>query len=203
MDQSVIPWKDRLEVSITCSRKIKGGNYVQIATIDKNGLPNCRTVVFRGLMTSSSIYYQNSMKMITDSRSEKVNQIQFSPFAELVWWFSQSSEQYRISGNIQIVSEETEDEELVSTRKQMWGNLSDPAREQFYWSSPGIEYEGIASVPLGGRDIEGKVLHPPPNFLLMLLIPHKIKYLRLSDNFAQIDELADNKQTWLSKRVNP
>jgi len=195
-------WLEKIETSIAKSRKVKGGNYVQIATIDENGSPNCRTVVFRGFLK-----YNNdeniAMKMITDLRSEKVNQIKSSPICEMVWWFSQSSEQYRIKGTLKLVSNESNElEEFKSARKQMWGNLSDPAREQFFWLQPGKEYEGNPIVPIGGRDSDGKVLSPPDTFLLMLLLPSSVKYLRLKDNYAQNDRL-ENNNTWLSTRVNP
>lgn len=193
-------WLDRIETSIKKSRKIKGGNYVQIATVDENGLPNCRTVVFRGFFK-----YNNgeniAMKMITDARSEKVNQINCSPMCEMVWWFSQSSEQYRIKGILKLISNSEESEEFKIVRKQMWGNMSDPAREQFYWMQPGNDYEGSPSVPPGGRDDEGKILDPPNTFLLMLLLPQSVKYLRLRDNYAQNDVFKETK--WISTRVNP
>jgi hypothetical protein len=48
MDESSEVWTSRITKSIAKSRKIKGGNYVQIATVDADGLPTCRTVVFRG-----------------------------------------------------------------------------------------------------------------------------------------------------------
>ena len=193
-------WLERIDISIKKSRKIKGGNYVQIATVDEMGSPNCRTVVFRGFLKYN---YDKSiaMKMITDSRSEKVNQINFSPICEMVWWFSQSSEQYRIKGILKLISNSEESEEFKIVRKQMWGNMSDPAREQFYWMQPGNDYEGSPSVPPGGRDDEGKILDPPNTFLLMLLLPQSVKYLRLRDNYAQNDVFKETK--WISTRVNP
>ena len=39
-----------LNVSIKHSRKVRGGNYVQLATADNKGNPACRTVVFRGFL---------------------------------------------------------------------------------------------------------------------------------------------------------
>ena len=89
------------------------------------------------------------------------------------------------------------------------GNLSDPAREQFYWNSPGVPFEGTPEVPTGGRDTEGKVLAPPDAFLLMLLHPETVKYLRLTDNFALTDKILDANDatscsTWEEpQRVNP
>ena len=100
-------------------------------------------------------------------------------------------------------------------RKQQWGNLSDLAREQFYWENPGIphsssttseEEEDAKGLPFGGRDGDGKVLPPPDTCLLMLLYPTKIDYLRLGDNYRQVDEWdlgGENVGGWKSRRVNP
>lgn len=211
--QNMVPWRERIDLSISNSRKIKGGNYVQIATIE-NGKPKCRTVVFRGFLN-----YMGSewMKMITDARSEKVTQIASSPACEMVWWFSQSSEQYRISGDLHLAGP-TGDPVLLDARLQQWKNLSDPAREQFYWIQPGADYSPVPEgvVPVGGRGSEGKILPPPDNFLLLLLEPKQVKYLRLRDNYAQFDFLSDITKSnaldssneiescrWTSRRVNP
>ena len=82
-------WSDRIQTSITKSRKIKGGNYVQIATVDKYNKPHCRTVVFRGftnVVTNDNILSSKvGMKMITDSRSDKIEHIQYSSACEMVW----------------------------------------------------------------------------------------------------------------------
>lgn len=208
------PWREAIEVSIAKSRKIRGGNYVQLSTIDSAiNEPRCRTVVFRGFQPLAP---QNSytttakkpsvMKMITDSRSSKVKELTSSSIAEMVWWFSQSSEQYRIRGRIQLVGENTEDDYLRQARKEEWGDLSDSAREQFYWTTPGIlhqEHKAI-EIPKGGRDaLSGRVLPPPKEFLLMLLHPFHVDYLRLSDNYRQIDDLDNDSKLWFSKRVTP
>ena len=132
---SLSSWRSKIDGSIQKSRKIKGGNYVQIATVGMDGLPHCRTVVFRGFVSvtsaassSSTSGWFEAMKMITDARSEKVTHIKHSPACEMVWWFSQSSEQYRVSGDLVLVSNDSPDKHLLEARKQQWGNLSDPAR---------------------------------------------------------------------------
>jgi hypothetical protein len=285
-------WKERIDVSIARSRKIRGSNYVQLSTIDVGSMePRCRTVVFRGFLgggavvpssaaalsdapivggrTTSSDYYRGGgedapdggggggcyyygdcvMKMITDSRSGKVREATSSSgddadanaeeeneeneeneekekkkkkndVAELVWWFSKSSEQYRVRGRLRFVGGGGEygDEPggyLERERRRQWGNLSDMAREQFYWGDPGVAYSGRPDVPAGGRDPDdGTVLPPPPNFLLMLLIPTRVDYLRLTDNYHQVDEWRsrggggsddgdDGITRWKSIRVNP
>ena len=151
-------------------------------------------------MQSSSSSPKVAMKMITDARSEKVSQIKQSPACEMVWWFPKSSEQYRLSGNLSLVSEDEPDGWLLSARKQQWSTLSDMAREQFFWLPPG-EYSALELVPKEGR--EEKLLDPPSSFLLMLLVPTKVKYLRLTDNFALLDEFHFDECKWETKRMNP
>lgn len=96
-------WKQFIDVSIAKSRKIRGSNFVQIATVDETTMePRCRTVVFRGFQNLPSEHPMARtmddgascvLKMITDKRSNKVRE---STDCEMVWWFSKSSEQYRI-----------------------------------------------------------------------------------------------------------
>ena len=64
----VVPWRERIVGSIAKSRKIRGGNYVQLASVDESGLPRVRTVVFRGFAPDGCL------KIITDARSQKVQQ---------------------------------------------------------------------------------------------------------------------------------
>jgi hypothetical protein len=256
-------WKERMDISIARSRKVRGSNYVQLSTIDIAAMePRCRTVVFRGFLKNvpddyrvrnvppptgaveyyATLPYQNSyddhgksygdcvMKMITDKRSGKVHEATSeyttattttatkTNVAEMVWWFAKSNEQYRVRGKLRFIGanvdtdttitkerqEEEEEEEgegkkendyFTIERKQQWGNLSDMAREQFYWNDPGLVYEGQpSSIPQGGRDIDGTVLPPPDNFLLMLLYPTRVDYLRLTDNYHQIDEWSRKKK---------
>jgi hypothetical protein len=204
-----------LDVSIKKSRKVRGGNYVQLATACQDGLPHCRTVVQRGLFQ-----YQNNsvLKFITDQRSNKVEQIKHQPAGELVWWFMKSSEQYRISGTLSLIGNYATDAELLAVRKQTWGELRDTAREQFYWEQPGVpldeeplneekdsEIEATTStlnIPKGGRGEDGKVLPPPDTFLMMLLQPTKVDYLRLTDNNRIVFE-KDGEQGWTKQSVNP
>ena len=86
----------------------------------------------------------------------------------------------------------------------MWGNLSDSAREQFFWAHPprGAFDAEPEDVPKGGRaDDTGNVLPVPDVFLLGLLEPTSVDYLRLTDNFRQMDTAAEG--AWAAARVNP
>ena len=91
-DQS---WRSLLEVSMAKSRKIRGSNYVQISTVSKDGEPRCRTVVFRGFLNSANLPEDHPMggdfdgkpcvmKMCTDLRSKKVEEVAHQPISEMV-----------------------------------------------------------------------------------------------------------------------
>jgi len=208
------PYRILLDVSIAKSRKVRGGNYVQLATVTSKGLPKCRTIVQRGLFSHQG---QSVLKFITDHRSQKITQIQHSPKGELVWWFLKSSEQYRIGGELTLVGNDSNDKALLAVRKQTWGQLRDTAREQFYWPQPGVPLDedkdnevklenqdgggNDGSIPTGGRGEDGKVLPPPDTFLLMLLWPETVDYLRLSDNARVTFEREDS--SWKQQSVSP
>lgn len=210
-------WRELLEISNNRSRKIRGSNYVQLATVDPaTKTPRCRCVVFRGFQdmpvdhqfASSAGSSSCIMRMCTDNRSQKVEQCMHEPTAEMVWWFPKTSEQYRIRGELLFVGgagkfKYDQDEHLNKARKQLWGNMSDTARESFLEDPvPGQTYAPAKNpVPSGGRDEEGKVIPPPDNFLLMLLRPSHVDYLRLTNQYRQVDVFTDG--SWSSTRVNP
>lgn len=210
-------WRSLLEVSMAKTRKIRGSNYVQIATINKNNEPRCRTVVFRGFinnlpenhpMTLNGGYCDEKpcvMKMCTDLRSKKVEEVSYQSISEMVWWFPKTSEQYRVRGPLLLVGDDNDDRDLQIARKELWGNIGDPSRESFL--------DTPTKIGSGGRDDEGKVIPPPENFLLMLLDPTHVDYLRLTGGqYRQIDQRRqhgdddddDTSQSyWSSKEVAP
>eukprot|EP00613_Pedinella_sp_CCMP2098_P005232 CAMPEP_0171610698 /NCGR_PEP_ID=MMETSP0990-20121206/10201_1 /TAXON_ID=483369 /ORGANISM="non described non described, Strain CCMP2098" /LENGTH=233 /DNA_ID=CAMNT_0012174151 /DNA_START=101 /DNA_END=802 /DNA_ORIENTATION=+ len=206
--ESVTPWSDRILDSIAKSRKVRGGNYVQIATVDSHGHPRCRTVVFRGFEAVAERGGREAMRMITDARSEKMVHVStVAPHCELVWWFSKTSEQFRVAGELEMVGADCASAELLACRKQQWGNLSDNAREQFFWGAPpGLNHcsdVAFPDPPPGGRSEDGKVVPPPDTFVVMLLWPRSVKYLRLTDNFSQKDDFDETEGSWAASRVNP
>jgi len=219
-DDILQSWRTRMGISSARTRKIRGSNYVQLATVDPDtGEPRCRTVVFRGFLRLPPDHMLCRecdgepcvMRMITDLRSRKVQEIERHPSdaAELLWWFPKTTEQYRVSGRLVFVGagrfRYDGDEVVASARREMWGNLSDSAREQFLDSEnvPGEPYTGEPTgIPAGGRDGRGSLLPPPDSFLLMLLVPEHVDYLRLQNMYRQIDRYSKD-GGWESERVNP
>lgn len=225
-DTTILPmnksWRALLQLSSDASRPIRGSNYCQLATVDlRTNTPRCRCVVFRGFQDfpqSHPLQYSHEndlpciMRMTTDDRSEKVRQAMDHPSrtAELVWWFPHSNEQYRIRGELIFVGgvgkyEYDQDEYLALERRKQWEIMTDSSRESFFRQEmPGsakiLTEKPTYTIPPGGRDPDGNILPPPESFLLMLLKPDHVDYLRLTDLYRQIDEFSNNE--WKSTVVN-
>lgn len=212
LDDSLRSWRQRLEESSKRARQIRGSNFLQLSTVDDEGKPRCRTVVFRGFQKLSP-ENKHSMeidglscifRMTTDFRSHKIRE---SRAAELVWWFPNSSEQYRVQGRLLFVGggqfEDDSNSELAIGRNDMWNKASDASRESFLVNQlPGGIYKPEeGDIPAGGRNADGSTVPPPENFLLMLLIPDEVDYLRLTDNYRQRDMIGEG--AWKGQRLNP
>eukprot|EP00980_Cylindrotheca_fusiformis_P027959 scaffold22574_cov125-Cylindrotheca_fusiformis.AAC.12 len=207
-------WRSLMETSIAESREIRGSNYVQMSTVNEDGEPRCRTIVFRGwqdVPEDHPLFHEVDngksclLKMSTNKLSQKVSQNEKQDITEIVWWFPKTSEQYRIRGRLILIGDDNDDDPtLKSARKELWEKISDPSRESFFGTVvPGEQYEVETSdIPSGGRDEDGKVLAPPVNFLLMLLDPTDVDYLRLTgEQYRQMDSRGPS--GWSAKRVNP
>ncbi|KDO34769.1 hypothetical protein SPRG_00830 [Saprolegnia parasitica CBS 223.65] len=182
------PWKQRLQEAIEANRHIPGTHYLQMATVAQDGAPQCRTVVFRGFEG------ETGMTMITDARSAKVAQLQANPACEVAWWLPQNGEQFRIAGHVQLV---TPDDDAAGLRAQLWHKLRESMRQQFFWPQPNTPFVD-APVPVVTSAT------PPLTFLVLVLRPQQVKYLRLHDSFAQVDTLnASDDPAWVSRRINP
>ena len=105
-------WFDALKRAIRKNKRLRENRYFQLATISKDAFPANRTVVFRGFTVLS-----NSIKVITDSRSKKLEEIKSNPSFEICWYFSITREQFRIGGEAKIVDQSDSDERIKT-----WSN---------------------------------------------------------------------------------
>jgi len=80
-------------------------------------------------------------------------------------------------------------------------NSKDSSDVQMGQTQQGEKNEPVMEIPPGGRDSSGTIVDPPETFLLLLVCPECVKYLRLGDNFATCEEFKDGK--WTTARVNP
>ena len=190
------PWRSLLSSAIHRNRSKPYSRYFQLATVNSEGYPRNRTLVFRGFVEDE----RSSLKMITDLRSGKIQDIEQQEIGEICWYFTKTREQFRIQGNLRLVTAQEKDSDLLKIRKETWQNLSDAARSQFAWPDPGELAAEKSAFDVGLLD-PNLILD---NFCLLLLIPQKVDHLQLRESpqkrciyTLQVD------RNWLTQPVNP
>ena len=191
------PWRSPLKSAIHRNRSKPHSRYFQLATVNPEGLPRNRTVVFRGFLDNDE---QNRFKIITDARSAKIGEIQHQAIAEICWYFTKTREQFRIAGELYLVTNKETDNNLLKARTNTWQNLSDSARSQFAWPTP-----AQAAADDSAFAVEPPDPHSPlENFCLLLLTPQKIDHLQLKGNPQQrCLYIHQQDNTWTTQAVNP
>ncbi|MGK7958113.1 MAG: Npun_F5749 family FMN-dependent PPOX-type flavoprotein [Crocosphaera sp.] len=187
------PWRSILSRALHRNRSLPNSRYFQLATINIEGKPSNRTVVFRGFLNQS-----NQLQIITDSRSEKIAHINYHSAGEICWYFPKTREQFRIAGELTIIDETNQNQ---TPRLTVWNNLSDSAKQQFTWPHPG------KSLTDNQQDFSQDIpanTQPLSNFVLLLFNPEKVDHLELRGNPHQRTlYYLDNLQNWITKAINP
>jgi pyridoxamine 5'-phosphate oxidase len=192
---SLAPWRSNLARALQRESTKAESRYFQLATITTDGLPANRTVVFRGFLEDS-----NQLKIITDIRSQKCQEIRQQAIAEACWYFTETREQFRIRGKLLIVDINYPNQELQQVRQQTWQNLSEQARIQFDWANPGekrAEAEAFSPPP-------PDAINPGVNFCLLLLDPVRVDYLQLrGEPQNRRLYIGDASGNWTYSEINP
>ncbi|MEM8721484.1 MAG: Npun_F5749 family FMN-dependent PPOX-type flavoprotein [Cyanobacteria bacterium P01_G01_bin.39] len=190
------PWRSLLSSAIHRNRSQPHARYFQLATVTPQGYPANRTVVFRGFDNDQD----NSLKIITDARSSKIQDIEYQSQAEICWYFTKTREQFRLAGNLLLVTDTVEEHHLQQARQKTWQQISDSARSQFAWPDPAQPAADQSAFEVATPDAN----NPLANFCLLLLTPHKVDHLQLRGNPQQrCFYLLQTDQTWTTQLVNP
>ena len=192
------PWRSPLACALHRNRSLPHVKFVQLATVDVQGRPHNRTVVFRGFTKDS-----HDLKFITDHRSEKLHHLAHQPWVEVCWYFTQTREQFRLSGPITVItavvieiSEMAADQAILHST---WQTLSDNAQRQFYWPTPGETKAPESAF----RDITPSSI-PPQTFVVLRLRVNTVEHLRLRGNPQDRDRYClQSDQKWQSESLNP
>jgi PPOX class probable FMN-dependent enzyme len=192
--EKLAPWRSPLARALHHNRSLPQSRYFQLATVRKNRSPANRTVVYRGFREQT-----NQIQIISDIRSEKIQQINDSPWGEICWYFSQTREQFRFTGTLTFIS--ATDSNLQSIRLQVWQQLSNAARLQFAWPKPKQPRiaEKEAFLPPNPS-----VNEPLPDFGLLLFDSIEVDHLELRGEPQNrwIYQL-DQQHEWRVKSINP
>ena len=192
---SIAPWRSPLARALHLNCSLAYARYLQLATVRADGRPANRTLVFRGFQADS-----DRLKFVTDSRSQKPEQIEHQPWAEACWYFPETREQFRLHGYLTLVKADNPDAVLQQARQTAWQETSDATRLQFTWPDPGKPKADAAFEQAPPNAIE-----PLANFCLLLLNPVIVDRLELrgEPQNRTIYEWDEIQQTWTVQMVNP
>lgn len=189
-------WRSPLARALHHNRALVYARYLQLATVRTDGRPANRTLVFRGFLPAT-----DRLKLITDHRSEKVEQIADQAWGEICWYFPKTREQFRLLGTLTLIQADHPDSDLAEARQTQWQELSDAARLQFAWPNPGQPRTDAGNFNPPAPD----PLQPLPNFCLLLLDPIQVDHLALKGDpqDRQRYQYNPDTQSWFVEAVNP
>ena len=190
------PWRSPLSSAIHRNRSKPFSRYFQLATVTSEGYPANRTVVFRGFLDDED----NALKIIIDLRSAKIQDIEHQAIGEICWYFTKTREQFRITGNLRLITPKDTDTDLQQVRQATWHDISDSGRSQFAWPDPAQPVADRSAFDISPLDPNT----PLDNFCLLLLIPNRIDHLQLrGDPQQRCIYTLENQKTWSTQSVNP
>lgn len=190
------PWRSPLSSAIHRNRSKPFSRYFQLATVTSEGYPANRTMVFRGFLDDED----NALKIITDLRSAKIQDIEHQAIGEICWYFTKTREQFRITGNLRLITSKDTETDLQQVRQATWHDISDSGRSQFAWPDPAQPVADRSAFDISPLDPNT----PLDNFCLLLLIPNRIDHLQLrGDPQQRCIYTLENKKTWSTQSVNP
>lgn len=155
-------WKDRLLAELDQSSQ-SSDRFLQMATVSKEGIPQNRTVVFRGFDKDS-----DEILISTDARSSKMDDLQHQATTSLCWYVESTREQFRLLCDVDILSDS--DHPIV---EQQWKNLSEASRKMFFQPAPGSDYSELSDE----RDMN--LNYPSEHFSILRCKPKEVDYLSL------------------------
>ncbi|XP_077246427.1 pyridoxamine 5'-phosphate oxidase family protein [Tasmannia lanceolata] len=192
---SAAPWKQLL---LNALESNKHSSFFQLATISSNGRPANRTVVFRGFQEGSDKILIN-----TDSRTRKIEDIKHCPFGEICWYFTDSWEQFRINGRIDIIDGLNPDPVKLQQREKAWFASSLKSRLQYFGPGPGLPC--VNEEPCK-ENLLDPYIGPIGAFCVLVLDPEQVDYLNLKSNkrlMFKSKQSGDGEQSWVSEEINP
>ncbi|KAM7276343.1 hypothetical protein ACFE04_018209 [Oxalis oulophora] len=191
-------WKQLLVNAIDSNSKLKHSSFLQFATIGLNGRPSNRTVVFRGFEDQT-----DNIKINTDTRTPKVDELKHNPFAEICWYFTDSWEQFRINGRVHVIDGTNPDPLKLQQREKSWFASSLKSRLQYMGPTPGIP--NLSEQPTQDLSLDPST-GPVTAFCLLVLDPDQVDYLNLKTNKRlafSTGVSANGDKCWTVEEVNP
>ncbi|CAL0318037.1 unnamed protein product [Lupinus luteus] len=197
MEMGTVAWKQLLIGALESNTHLKHSSFFQLASIGTNGKPSNRTVVFRGFQDNT-----DNILINTDSRTPKIEELKLCPFAEICWYFTDSWEQFRINGNVDVIDGSNPDPLKLQEREKSWFASSLRSRSQYLGPEPGLPSLGEQAQPEISLDPS---TGPVDAFCLLILEPDQVDYLNLKNSQRlafKSSVSAAAKKSWIMEKVN-
>ncbi|EMS49599.1 hypothetical protein TRIUR3_13186 [Triticum urartu] len=135
--------------------------------------------------------------------NEQIGEIKEWPLGEICWYFTDSWEQFRISGIIDVIDGSCPDPAKLQQREKAWFASSVKSRLQYLGPSPGVPVANDDHVTDVHLDPSAG---PVDAYCLLTLDPEKVDYVNLKSNqrlmFTRTQE-GDESSDWMAKKVSP
>ena len=184
-------WRQRLVKSLYQTRSTPESRYFQLATQSPDGKLYNRTVVCRGLDEN-----RDALWLITDTRSQKWQDLQHNPHAAVCWYIAKTREQYRFTVRCALLTMESDE----TVCKQHWERLSEPARAQFLWGKPGELRTNPEQALVAEQTATDK---PPSQFGVVRLDISNVDYLSLKGNPQTRERYRLDGEQWQLETIIP
>ncbi|KAK4268901.1 hypothetical protein QN277_022128 [Acacia crassicarpa] len=195
---AIAPWKQLLINALESNAHLKHSSFFQLSTIGTNGRPSNRTVVFRGFQDNT-----DKIQINTDGRSRKIEELKRCSSGEICWYFTDSWEQFRINGQIDIIDGSNPSPLKLQQREKSWFASSLRSRLQYLGPNPGLPRLSDETQPAISLDPSAG---PVDAFCLLILDPDQVDYLNLKSNLrlTYISSVsATAEKSWNVENVNP
>jgi pyridoxamine 5'-phosphate oxidase len=192
------PWRSPLAGAMYRNRAVPFSRYFQLATVRADGTPANRSVVFRGFLAES-----DQLMIVSDRRSEKIAQIAQNPATEACWYFTKTREQFRLAGQLSVVTADTPQQDLSDARRNLWQTISASARAQFSWPQPKAPRADDAAFDQTDLNQAASEPAPSPAFCLLLLSVESVDHLVLRGETQSRHLYQKVAQQWQVMAVNP
>jgi len=169
--------------------------HLQLATVTPDGQAANRTLVFREFRDSN-----DDLCVHSDHRAQKVADLEAHPQAEICWWFDEPRDQFRLAGDVTLLTAETTGDD-ATYRAEQWEMLDDYEKALYVSPHPGelraddeAFDQAFSSTPPDD---------PPDTFVVLLLSPTTVDHLSLKGHPHHRTIHTRTSDGWVQKDVNP
>ena len=152
---------------------------------------------------------RDSITIVTDLRSNKVDELRRAPFGEFAWYFPESREQFRVAGELEVIAKDSAS--MQSERQAAWDRMSPAGRAQFAWPTPGFPQLEEGAVRPGTNkqtfdvpeDVVADGSDANDNFCLVVMRVEEVDHLSLRSNRRFTHVKVKETGEWVTTEVNP